>query len=79
MGELIASLENYSIYKSYINDTDSYYICIPNNNISICQIVLGFSDKNLDTLDDNEIINRISEVNDMIYSLNNNIRKLIFF
>lgn len=71
MGELIASLENYSIYKSYINDTDSYYLCIPNDNIVKCQIVLGFSDKNLNTLSDDEVINKISEVNDMIYSLNN--------
>lgn len=71
MGELIASLENYSIYKSYINETDSYYLCIPNGNIGKCQIVLGFSDKNFDTLSDDDIINKISEVNDMIYSLNN--------
>lgn len=71
MGELIASLDNYSIYKSYINDTDSYYLCIPNGNIFKCQIVLGFSDKNLDALSDNDIINKISEVYDMIYNLNN--------
>ena len=71
MGELIVSLENYSIYKSYINDTDSYYLCIPNGSIGKCQIVLGFSDKSLDALSNDEIINRISEVNDMIYTLNN--------
>jgi len=71
MGELIASLENYSIYKSYVNDTDSFYLCIPNGNIFKCQIVLGFSDKNLDALSDNDIINKISEVYDMVYSLNN--------
>ena len=85
MGELIASLESYSIYKSYINDIDSYYLCIPNGNINKCQIVLGFSDKRLDSLSDNEVIDRISEVNDMIYSLNNgsiyaipNINDIIF-
>lgn len=71
MGELIASLENYSIYKSYINDIDSYYLCVPNGIIGKCQIVLGFSDKNLDALSDDVVINKISEVNDIIYGLNN--------
>lgn len=71
MGELIANLDNYSIYKSYINEKDSYYLCIPTGNINKCQIVLGFSDKELNTLSHDEIIFKIKEVYDIVYSLNN--------
>lgn len=71
MGELIASLENYSIYKSYVNDDISYYLCIPNGSINKCQIVLGFANENLDSLSQDELIAKISEVNDMVFNLNN--------
>lgn len=72
MGELIATLDGYSIYKTYINDNDSYYLCVPNGNINKCQIFLGFNDRSLESLSKEEIISQIKEVNDIIYSLNNN-------
>ena len=71
MGELIASLENYSIYKSYVNDDVNYYLCVPNRSMSKCQIVLGFVNENLDSLSQDELISKISEVNDMVFNLNN--------
>ena len=71
MGELIANLENYSIYKSYVNDDISYYLCVPNGSMSKCQIVLGFSDKSLDSLSKDDLISKISEVNDIVFNLNN--------
>ena len=71
MGELIASLENYSIYKSYVNNDVSYYLCVPNGSMSKCQIVLGFANENLDSLSQDELISKISEVNNMVFNLNN--------
>lgn len=71
MGELIASLENYSIYKSYVNDDISYYLCVPNGSMSKCQIVLGFASESLDSLSQDELIAKISEINDMVFNLNN--------
>ena len=70
MGELIATLDGYSIYKSYINDNDSYYLCIPNYDISKCQVCLGFSNKDLDKLPKYKLISEIRQVNDMICDLN---------
>lgn len=71
MGELITNLENYSIYKSYVNDDISYYICIPNENMSKCQITLGFSDKNLSSLSKKNLIVKICEISDKLFDLNN--------
>ena len=72
MGELIANLENYSIYKAYNDKAGDYYLCVPNNNIVGCQIFLGFNDKELDTLSNDDIISMINDINNMILNINNN-------
>lgn len=72
MGELIASLDNYSIYKAYSDKSGDYYLCVPNGNIVGCQIFLGFSDKDLETLSNDEVISMISAVNNTILGINNN-------
>ena len=72
MGELIANLENYSIYKAYNDKAGDYYLCVPNNNIVSCQIFLGFNDMELDNLSNDEIISIINDINSMIMNINNN-------
>ena len=72
MGELIANLESYSIYKAYNDKAGDYYLCVPNNNIVSCQIFLGFNDMELDNLSNDEIISMINDINSMIMNINNN-------
>ena len=69
MGELIASLDEYVIYKSF-NNNNSYFICIPKGNINKCQIFLGFSELEIDNLSNQEIVTMINNVNDMISKIN---------
>ena len=72
MGELIANLESYSIYKAYNDKAGDYYLCVPNNNIVSCQIFLGFNDMELDSLSNEQIISMINDINSMIMNINNN-------
>lgn len=71
MGELITELEEYSIYKVE-NEIVSYYLCIPSNNMISCQIYLGFNDKDLNNISNDDLISMIRGVNDKILKINNN-------
>ena len=66
MGELIADIEKYLIYKVNNEMAGDYYLCIPNNNISNCQLYIGLFDSDNSDLTNNEIVSMISDVNDMI-------------
>jgi len=66
VGELIADIEKYLIYKVNNEMAGDYYLCIPNNNISNCQLYIGLFDRDNSDLTNNEIISMISDVNNMI-------------
>ena len=70
MGELIAGLENYSIYRVINNTNGVYYLCVPTKGISKCQIYLNFNDKDFSKYTDKRIINAVKNVNDFIYENN---------
>ena len=71
MGELIANLDNYTIYRVLNEKSGNYYLSVCNGNITKCQIYLGFADKQTDILSEEEIISMISEVNGIIQRKNN--------
>ena len=68
---LQVSLEEYSIYKVE-NEIVSYYLCIPSNNMISCQIYLGFNDKDLNNVSNEDIILMIKDVNDKICMIDKN-------
>lgn len=66
MEELIAVLDNYTIYRVSDGKLGNYYLSVSNGNISKCQIYLGFTDKQTEILSKEEIVAMISEVNEII-------------
>lgn len=66
---IILLLKNYTIYKA-----NTYYICIPAYNCNFYHIFMGFSQKDLNNLAEEELIQEIRKISDSInYSYPNGI------
>jgi len=69
MGDMniILSLDEYSIYVS-----DNYYLCIPNVNTDFYHVFMGFSQKNLTVLSQEELLMEIRRISDSINAVYKN-------
>ena len=66
MGELITNLEGYLVYKVKNEISGGYYLCIPSDDMSGCQLYLEFYDKEFDDIFVDDIINMVKKFNDEI-------------
>ena len=72
MNEMMASFDDYSIYKVKNKSNDVYYLCVPKQDVNSYQLFLGFADKDLSSMQKESVIAEIKSVNDAIQSLNSN-------
>lgn len=64
---VILSLDEYKIYS-----TDNYYLCIPNTNTSFYHVFMGFSEKDLTMLSQEDLINEVRKISDSINAVYKN-------
>lgn len=62
MGDVILTLDNYSIYKN-----NGYYLCVSGKPVNNYQMFMGFSFKDLDKMSLNEVILEIKNVSESLF------------
>lgn len=63
MGDVILTLDNYSIYKN-----NGYYLCVSSKPVNNYQMFMGFSFKDLDKMSLDEVISEIKNVSESLFS-----------
>ena len=71
-GILVKNYDNYHIYEMYNEDTEKYYMCIPNNDNTNYQMVIDFPEEYYNSLLNEEIIDEIKKIYDKLYEDKNN-------
>ena len=69
-GKIFGFKDEYTIYELCTRKGNAYHLCLPNNDVSVYTMYLGFPTKDTNEEPTYELKNEIENVYDMLYKLN---------
>ena len=73
MEKAVTTFDNFEVFQYKINKVGTYYISVPTGDVDKYDMFIGFPNKDLSQLSDNEIVSEFSRTAEMVTSLYNGI------